>query len=392
MIRVHQLGAYRVIIMKKKKISFLLWFLSTLLRFFFVKKGVFCFVATNNKPWGCNMEAFCHYTASLSTTNRIYILNFSDTLNSEIMADFFGCPVPVTILSETKGLQALFCLVHPELFFLNDYSTFRVPGRKINLWHGVPLKKIGVLQNKKHKALRRKFSNVVSAKSEFDRKNMAQAFNMPLVRVIASGLPRHDWVSGSMPMPPSSLAQLETLKKKLNGKKLVLYAPTFRDGDVDALPICEDKLKAWAQLLHEYNYVLGVRCHLITRTSYNFESLDVLDLSSGEFKNIEVIYSLADVLVTDYSGVSIDFMLTCKPILGLDLSKNSYKRGFMVDFDSLFPGLFHKDWMSFTKNMTDLISGADRYFDYSSQRIQMLGNYSGEACKELAEELQILND
>lgn len=374
--------------MKKKKISILLWFVSKLLRFFFVKKGVYCFVATNNKPWGCNMEAFCHYVASLSTTNGIYILNFSNTSNSEIIADFLSYSVPVNISNETKSLHALFFLVHPELFFLNDYSTFRVPGRKINLWHGVTLKKIGVLQNKKHKALRRKFSNVVSAKSEFDRNNMAQAFNMPLAKVIASGLPRHDWIVGTMPMPASSLAQVETLKKKLNGKKLVLYAPTFRDGDVEGLPICEDKLKAWAQLLLKYNYVLGVRCHLITHTSHDLEGLDVLDLSSGKFKNIEVIYRLTDVLVTDYSGVSIDFMLTGKPILGLDLSENSYKRGFMVDFDVIFPGHFHKDWVSFTKNMVDTINSAERHFDYSTQKIQVLGNYSGDACEGLAEQLR----
>jgi len=375
----------------KKKISIPLWFLSSLLRFFFVKKGVYCFVATHNKPWGCNMEAFCHYIAGLSTTNRIYILNFSTSSNSEIMADFFDYSVPVTIFTETKSLSTLWGLVHPELFFLNDYSTFRVPGRKINLWHGIPLKKIGVFQNKKHKALNRKFSKVVSAKSKFDHYNMAKAFNMPLEKVIASGLPRHDWVMGTLPLPPSSLAQVETLKKQLNGKKLVLYAPTFRDGDVEGLPICADKLKAWAELLSKYGYVLGVRCHLIRRTNHNLRNLGVIDLSSMEFKNIEVVYSLTDILVTDYSSVSVDFMLTNKPILGLDVSENSYNRGFMLDFDALFPGSFHKDWVIFIEHMVDIISGAGSRFDYSNQKTQLLGNYSGYACRALAEQLDILN-
>lgn len=356
-----------------------------------MKKGVYCFVATHNKPWGCNMEAFCHYIAGLSTTNRIYILNFSTSSNSEIMADFFDYSVPVTIFTETKSLSTLWGLVHPELFFLNDYSTFRVPGRKINLWHGIPLKKIGVFQNKKHKALNRKFSKVVSAKSKFDHYNMAKAFNMRLEKVIASGLPRHDWVMGTLPLPPSSLAQVETLKKQLNGKKLVLYAPTFRDGDVEGLPICADKLKAWAELLSKYGYVLGVRFHLITRTNHNLRNLGVIDLSSMEFKNIEVVYSLTDILVTDYSSVSVDFMLTNKPILGLDVSENSYNRGFMLDFDALFPGSFHKDWVIFTEHMVDIISGAGSRFDYSNQKTQLLGNYSGYACRALAEQLDILN-
>lgn len=114
----------------KKKISIPLWFLSSLLRFFFVKKGVYCFVATHNKPWGCNMEAFCHYIAGLSTTNKIYILNFSTSSNSEIMADFFDCSVPVTIFTETKSLSTLWGLVHPELFFFKRLLNLSCPWAK----------------------------------------------------------------------------------------------------------------------------------------------------------------------------------------------------------------------------------------------------------------------
>ena len=90
-------------------------------------------------------------------------------------------------------------------------------------------------------------------------------------------------------------------------------------------------------------------------------------------------------------GVRVDFMLTNKPILGLDVSENSYNRGFMLDFDALFPGSFHKDWVIFTEHMVDIISGAGSRFDYSNQKTQLLGNYSGYACRALAEQLDILN-
>ena len=373
---------------KKNKFPIYVQIICFLLRPFLKNVGIFCFVATPDRPWGCNLEAYFMHLRELPNIRKIYILNLSTTASEEIISEASKVSTAVEVVNRNEMIKLFKCITQSEIFFLGDYADYRIPGKKINLWHGIPLKKIGVLQNKKWKKLGRRFSNVISAASELDQKNMSHAFNMEYKRVIPSGLPRHDWIRGSLKTPVRFNRQLKTLSQLLGDHKLVLYAPTFRDGSLDALPLSKNQLKRWASTLKEHGYILGIRAHLISKVEIDFEELGLIDLSGEKFNHIEAIYRFTDILVTDYSSVCIDFMLTDKLIIGLDISKESYDRGFINDFNTSFPGNFYYDFDLFLDDLGKVISNPndEQYrFDYSYQKTLFLGSYNYNACSRLTE-------
>lgn len=374
----------------KYKISLLMLFFSYLLRPFTKRKGVFCFVAQHSKPWGCNLEAYALYLQANPCTRTLYILNMGETPQEDIANEFSQFNSNVQVIDIKEKFLVFKCVCQAETFFFGDYVGHGIPGEKINLWHGIPLKKIGVLQADKYKKLGRRYKNVISAASKMDQMNMSKAFHMGFERVIPCGLPRHDWILGDLHLPLRFQSQLEKLSNILADRKLVLYAPTFRDKDHQVFPLSKIQLKKWAELLSRKGYVLGVRLHLISRSQLDLDELGIIDLSGDNFNHIEAIYRSTEILVTDYSSVSIDFMLTNKLIVGLDPSEEKYDRGFIGDFDVLFPGHFFNKFDLFLDYLQQIIDNPERSeerFDYSFQKRLFFGNYENDACKKLTETL-----
>lgn len=370
----------------KGKIPFFLLIFSYLLRPLSKRKGVFCFVAPHKKPWGCNLEAYFLSLQERQVSRSIYILNFGTTPNKAIINETSQLDTDVTVIDRTDTWQLFKCVCLSEIFFLGDYSSNWLPGKKINLWHGIPLKKIGVLERPKYKKLAKRFKNVISAASKMDQSNMSQAFNMSLERVLPCGLPRHDWIAGDLKLPIRFNQQLDDLDNALVGRKLILYAPTFRDKNRNGLALSNSQLKKWSNYLQQEGYVLGMRLHTRSGAQLNFNELGVLDLSSEKFNHIEAIYRKTEILVTDYSSVSIDFMLTNKEIIGLDPSGDIYDRGFIGDFNLLFPGCFFNEFdlfLDYLKKIVQRPQSTETSFDYSFQRRLFLGDYDNDACKKL---------
>lgn len=361
-----------------------------LLRPFLKDKSTICFVAMPDRPWGCNLEAYFMHAQTLPNIRRIYILNLSITASEEVAEETSEFSVPVEVITFREKMKLLQCVIRSELFFFGNYANHGIPGKKINLWHGIPLKKIGVMENKKWKKLKRRFSNVISAASRLDQNNMSLTFNMESRRVIPSGLPRHDWINGRLKTPKRFDQQLKELSDLLGDSKLLLYAPTFRDSNRHALPISDDRLEKMALFLKQYGYTLGLRAHVISNFKTNFKELGILDLSGDKFSHIEAIYRFTDILVTDYSSVCMDFMLTNKLIIGLDISNEPYERGFINDFGLSFPGHFYYDFDLFLNDLTKIFTLPDNEhfkFDYSFQKRLFLGNYESNACSTLTEHI-----
>jgi CDP-glycerol glycerophosphotransferase (TagB/SpsB family) len=223
----------------------------------------------------------------------------------------------------------------------------------VNLWHGIPLKRIGVssldVQGTRIDKIvaHNKPNKCVISSSKIDRLAMTAGF-YPLTfgQVPVTGLPRIDLITMAERTLPSDLKQeLQRLRGALAGRKLVLYAPTFRNAQADAYyDFSENELARYKELLFSNNAVLGVREHMAdSAKSYNeiLANIDCLNLSSENYPNIEMIYRLAHVLITDYSSCYIDFLSTSKPVVSFAYDLESYmekERGFYYDIHDAFPG------------------------------------------------------
>lgn len=371
---------------KKPRIPFIFRFLSFLLRPLFLKRNTFGFVAHPGKPWSCNLDAFLTFLNSQKLKTHIYVINFSGVSSTEIISEYFSPEENIQVIGFEDPLKLLACCLRCKTFFVSDMSNYGLPGTVINLWHGIPMKNIGVFQNKKNKRLGKKFSYVISAQSQLDRNNMALAFNLPTSRVLDFGLPRHDWLMGTIPKNQKYLHEINKLKSQLGNRKLALYAPTFRDENKNVLPISNEEVTRIAQLLKKHNWTLGIRAHVISRPQDSYSLDNIISLSGSEYPHAEAVLECSDILITDYSSIAIDYNLTDKQIMGLDTTQQPYSRGFLLDFDTLFPGDFFFDFDAFLLALEENISqSGDKKTSARAKvsRSLLLGDYAGDACKRL---------
>lgn len=224
--------------------------------------------------------------------------------------------------------------------------------RFINLWHGIPLKRIGYTSLD----LKDKLASVadqhsrchsVISSSKIDRLAMASAFYpLSFHHIWLTGLPRNDFILRPEDRLPVDLQDdLKRLDQQLAGKRLVLFAPTFRNSQGDGYyRFSQDEKQRLSLCLNQHNALLGIREHMAdTANSYSSELQDVpvIQLGNAHFSNIEMLYRQSDVLITDYSSCFIDFMLTGKQQICFAFDLESYaqnERGLFYDLETVFPG------------------------------------------------------
>lgn len=242
----------------------------------------------------------------------------------------------------------------------------------IQLWHGTgTIKKFGQDVNTgRLKVLERRANQNIThliVNSEKTGKLYAKIFGVDFNKVYPLGLPKTDdilyrkWRIEK----EGSNYEREVVYKKYNlppDKKLVLYAPTFRDKDLSSEVII-NKVKELALQLPK-DYILGLRLHpfvagMVGRTHIE----NAYDLSHES--NLALLIMASDLLITDYSSIIFEYCITEKPMIfyAYDLEEFSdHGRGFYEDYQSYVPGPVVRT----CKELIDIISRKD----YSKDRIR----------------------
>ena len=214
--------------------------------------------------------------------------------------------------------EVMFCSVNSR-----DLNPFCIgPKTKlIQLWHGLPLKKIGydvkITGLKRLKRwLRQKtvdnYSGIISPSSLFDKIFMS-AFNMPEEKIIRSPYPR----CVGMFQLENSQTKLKKMYGVLSGKKVALYLPTHRDEGKSITVISDtvSELVKHDNLLEKLDLQIIVKLHF-----YDLKFIDHLKSSKNViliYENIDIypLLAISDSLVTDYSSVIFDYYYLNKPII-----------------------------------------------------------------------------
>ncbi|MBW0761500.1 CDP-glycerol glycerophosphotransferase family protein [Mammaliicoccus lentus] len=147
--------------------------------------------------------------------------------------------------------------------------------------------------------------------------------------------------------------QRKTIKRKLSipkDKKVILYAPTFRDDEVSAAKKHLINLKLDLHQMKERlgdEYVLLLRPHIIISNKIIIDkSLEDFIYNVADYEEISDLYLISDICITDYSSVMFDFANTRKPLLFFTYDLDHYKdnlRGFYMNFEDEAPGPLLKD-------------------------------------------------
>jgi CDP-glycerol glycerophosphotransferase (TagB/SpsB family) len=170
-------------------------------------------------------------------------------------------------------------------------------------------------------------------------------------------LPRNDFILRPLDRLPADMrAERERLRAMLAGRKLVLFMPTFRNGQALSYYRFDAEETGWLRAWLERNdAVLGIREHMADSArafSASLEGLAPIDLGQQAFPDAEILYREGAVLVTDYSSCFFDFMLTGKPAVSFAYDLDRYaevERGLFYDLDQVFPGPVCRDFGSLRK-------------------------------------------
>lgn len=258
--------------------------------------------------------------------------------------------------------------------------------KKLQLWHGSPMKKIGLADKFARKPTRilkllqkiwqlvfpftkEKWDVVIAAGDAF-QEYMAGAFGMDLQQVKVTGYPRND-IFFRVPTPTVPL--LDNIKNKTGAKHIILYAPTHRkEGVKEDMDKLFETFKSddFERFLKEHNAVLLIKMHYYFR--FFSEKVDFCEkksrvywLNGAAVPEINLLLNFTDILITDYSGVYFDYLLLDKPVVLAPFDLEHYLAGdreMYEDYNLVATaGPRCRDWPEVMEACRNILSGNDEY-------------------------------
>ena len=241
-------------------------------------------------------------------------------------------------------------LAGSRFIFLNDnffplaFMQFSPKNIVVQLWHapGAFKKFGGSVDFKSRKILEKASKNtdylIVSSSNIQDC--YSEAFQIPKTKIKPLGLPRADYYFENHDIDDLKSKFFE--KYDLSGdKKIVLYAPTFRDEEKYNNVFNYLDLEKFNESLGD-EYILALRLHPKIKKFYSGEiSSKDKYIDCSDYSSEQELLLISDILITDYSSIMIEFALLNKPIIFFTYDFESYlteERGFYFDFKSTVPG------------------------------------------------------
>lgn len=242
-------------------------------------------------------------------------------------------------------------LATSRYIFLNDnffplaFMNFKNESKVVQLWHapGASKKFGGSVEGPDDIKMLSKISEntdylIISSKKIEDY--YAEAFQIEKSKIRPLGLPRMDYYFENH--------DLDALKSEFckkygidSTKKIILYAPTFRDEEEYNNVLNYLDLVKFNEVLGD-EYVLALRLHPKIKNFYSGSiksSEKYIDCS--DYPSEQELMMISDILITDYSSIMIEFAILNKPILFFVYDLDSYltnERGFYYDFETTVPG------------------------------------------------------
>lgn len=171
-----------------------------------------------------------------------------------------------------------------------------------------------------------------------------EAFGLPKGRVIPTGISRTD-VFFNAEFRQKAMERLYRSVPQARGKKILLYAPTFRGRVASAKAPDRLAVKDFCEAFSG-EYVLLIKHHPIVRQRPEIpEQCREFAVDVSELLDIDTLLIGADICITDYSSLVFEYSLFERPILffAYDVEEYCDWRGFYYPYQELAPGPVFKE-------------------------------------------------
>jgi CDP-glycerol glycerophosphotransferase len=221
----------------------------------------------------------------------------------------------------------------------------------VQTWHGTPLKRIGFdITQPQFISGTSYFDQLAQDVAKWDLLLSPNPFSTPIMRrafrfggeICESGYPRNDVLRS-----PDSDRLAAEVRRRLglpDGKRVVLYAPTWRDNQYYAsgryrFDFRLDLERAWQELGDDHVILIRGHHHMADDVPPGARPGFAINVTG--YPDISELFLISDVLITDYSSVMFDFAPTGRPIVFFTYDLELYRdnlRGFYFDFEAEAPG------------------------------------------------------
>jgi len=324
------------------------------------KKNVIVLGSSFGERFSGNPRYFCLYLKALQEKN---INPFSDyywiTKNSLVFNELQQKNIPVLSAWSIKGFWKI---LRAEYLIVESGPALGKGGHDIayqrlfmgrfyivQTWHGSPAKHIllDALKERKFRHLYEKvyfilekleLQNIkcILAMGEREKKILERAFNNKNVYIL--GYPKNDILIETLDAPTINF----TLGKY---DKIILYAPTFREHVNEVEAFSELFFKQLNEEMERRNWIFLVKKHPFDKYLDIPVNLEYVKDVTLECKDIQILLTRVDLLISDYSSIYVDFLLTGKQIIFYIYDIALYQeqsRKFYYDFLENPPGLVVK--------------------------------------------------
>ena len=266
---------------------------------------------------------------------------------SFILVEFYKSNVKYPNLKHYSffDLRGLFHIATAKYLIANEGFFNFLPKRysqlNIQLWHGAGAFKkfcFSALKQKRIKYNKNKYNtlDLITVSSDKVIDIYQEAFGIKREKIKNLGTPRADIF----------FKEDEKLKVKekffneypeLKNKKIIMYAPTFRDDDKDNFKLKLD-IELLKEKLEKLGYVLILRLHPGIKTS-NLKVDKLFSYNFSKYLKVSDLLIISDILISDYSSIIFDYSIMKKPILfySYDVEEYIKDRGFYYDYYDFIP-------------------------------------------------------
>ncbi|GGE56073.1 hypothetical protein GCM10011391_38850 [Pullulanibacillus camelliae] len=239
----------------------------------------------------------------------------------------------------------------------------------VQTWHGTPLKRLASDMDEVYMpgtttdAYKKNFHKEASkwdyliSPNAYSSTIFKRAFNFHKI-LIESGYPRNDYLYEEN--HPSNILQIKKACGLPTDKKIILYAPTWRDDQFYTVGRYKFNLELNLRQMQEQlgdRYIILLRMHYLIAENLDLSAYEGFAFDFSNYEDIRDLYLIADLLITDYSSVFFDYGNLKRPMIFYVYDIETYRdklRGFYFDFEKEAPGPLVKTTEEVIKKINEL--------------------------------------
>nr|WP_286229695.1 CDP-glycerol glycerophosphotransferase family protein [Neobacillus mesonae] len=328
------------------------------------KKNLIIFESFLGKQYSDNPRAIYEY---LKNNHPEYDLMWS--VDPRFEKGFLDKGIP---FAKRFSIKWLFLMARARFWVSNSRMPLWIPKPEhttyLQTWHGTPLKKLAfdmkevLMPGTTTEAYKQHFYqesrnwDYLISPNRYSTEIFKRAFKFEKT-VIESGYPRNDiFYRQKCDQIAKKFKETHQLPKN---KKIILYAPTWRDNQYHQVGKYKLDLQLDLSLLQKElggEYIIILRMHYLVAENFNLDSYHGFAYDFSKYEDIQELYLISDLLITDYSSVFFDYANLKRPMIFFTYDLDEYKediRGFYFNLAEKAPGPMVKT----TEEVVEAIKG-----------------------------------